>query len=516
MKKLSRFTFCFICIPLFFVSCASKPENSQDTKAELEAPLLDTESDAEAGDDAEGEYEGDKADLGDTIDGDTSEEDSEQEADEDTELEAGENDEDSTLDEDSAPEEEGLKEGELAGADFSDKEESDKELLDNEEETEGALENSQASENELEDLEEPEVITIEYQEPEKIEEEAEEIKTEELDLDYIDVIDDDEDDEIRTSSQDIEIEVAVTPSEENENQDQAEIQSESEEIQNTIEVSRKVSMKIQEYVDITYPGNGWVYMGLTDGSKDMSYFGRKLGTKDTKFTLQAKAAGTKYVHFYRIDPLTNEYIDDYIEIEVSDEKGSNKTHIQAPEYKTPLPKKVKELYKSEKTAKEINTPSPEAASNASPVPVSTPAPASSESKKSEIQNTSNAPSPSAAPEDSKTSEESAIESQENLEPTEKSEKDIKSLLKEAEVLYNNKEYSSADKKIKLFLEYAVTDRDAGLFLQGQILEAKSEIQDIKSAIEAYKTLTKNYPASPYWEKASKQIIYLNRFYLEIR
>ena len=88
MKKLSRFTFCFICIPLFFVSCASKPENSQDTKAELEAPLLDTESDAEAGDNAEGEYEGDEADLGDTIDGDTSEEDSDQEADEDTELEA--------------------------------------------------------------------------------------------------------------------------------------------------------------------------------------------------------------------------------------------------------------------------------------------------------------------------------------------------------------------------------------------------------------------------------------------
>jgi len=505
MKKLSRFTFCFICISLFFVSCASKPENSQDTKAELEAPLLDTESDAEAGDDAEGEYEGDEADLGDTIDGDTSEEDSEHEADEDTELEAGEKEEDSAQEE-----------GELAGEDLSGKEESDNELLDNEEEAEGSLENTQASGNELEDLEEPEVITIEYQEPEKIEEEAEEIKTEELDLDYIDVIDDDEDDEIRTSSQDIEIEAEVTPSEENENQDQAEIQSESEEVQNTIEVSRKVSMKIQEYVDITYPGNGWVYMGLTDGSKDMSYFGRKLGTKDTKFTLQAKAAGTKYVHFYRIDPLTNEYIDDYIEIEVSDEKGSNKTHIQAPEYKTPLPKKAKELYKSEKTAEEIKAPSPEAASNASPAPVSTPAPASSESEKSEIQNTSNAPSPSAGPEDSKTTEESAIESPEISETTEKSEKDIKSLLKEAEVLYNNKEYSSADKKIKLFLEYAVTDRDAGLFLQGQILEAKSEIQDIKSAIEAYKTLTKNYPASPYWEKASKQIIYLNRFYLEIR
>ena len=43
--------------------------------------------------------------------------------------------------------------------------------------------------------------------------------------------------------------------------------------------SRSVTLKKFEYLDVTYPGTGWIYMGLTDNSKDIAYFGRKLGTK---------------------------------------------------------------------------------------------------------------------------------------------------------------------------------------------------------------------------------------------
>ena len=97
--------------------------------------------------------------------------------------------------------------------------------------------------------------------------------------------------------------------------------------------SRKVTLKRMEYLDISYPGRGWIYMGITDGSKDLSYFGRKLGTSDTNFTFQAKTAGTKILHFTKNDALQNEYIEDYIEVEILSEKGSNKTHVKAPEFK---------------------------------------------------------------------------------------------------------------------------------------------------------------------------------------
>ena len=122
------------------------------------------------------------------------------------------------------------------------------------------------------------------------------------------------------------------------------VTGEEEETNNAEEItpSRKVTLKKMEYLDITYPGQGWIYMGITDGSKDLTYFGRKLGTENTKFTLQARNAGKKIVHFYKNDALSGQYIDDYIEVEILNQKGSNKTHIDAPEYKQPVPKKAKE------------------------------------------------------------------------------------------------------------------------------------------------------------------------------
>ncbi len=83
-------------------------------------------------------------------------------------------------------------------------------------------------------------------------------------------------------------------------------------------------------------------------------------------------------------------------------------------------------------------------------------------------------------------------------------------------MYNEKEYSAALKKLNQFFEFSTDNRDEALYLKGQILEAKSEVRDIKGALEAYTSLTKNYPASKLWDDANKRIIYLKRFYLEVR
>ncbi len=291
--------------------------------------------------------------------------------------------------------------------------------------------------------------------------------------------------------------------------------------------SRKVTMKKMEYLDISYPGKGWIYMGITDGSKDLSYFGRKLGTENTKFTLQARNAGIKIVHFYKNDALTGQYIDDYIEVEILNQKGSNKTHMEAPEYKQPIPKKAKEkLNKEEIKADEENSPElseKETNKASTDSNASNTSNANSEAKSNVIENSTK----TSAPQESKNVE-SILEPEEALEAdkttsssSEKSENkntltDSNTLLQEAQVLYNEKEYKLALEKINSFFENASSKRDLGLYLQGQILEAKSEVQNIKAAIEAYSTLTKNYPASKRWDDANKRIIYLKRFYLEVR
>ena len=306
---------------------------------------------------------------------------------------------------------------------------------------------------------------------------------------------------------------------------------EEEETNNAEDItpSRKVTLKKMEYLDITYPGQGWIYMGITDGSKDLTYFGRKLGTENTKFTLQARNAGKKIVHFYKNDALSGQYIDDYIEVEILNQKGSNKTHIDAPEYKQPVPKKAKEkINKNQaKNDEEISMETSESSlvqttSNSSNV--------SDSNSVSSIENDSKIEKQTSAPKETKNVE-GVLEQEEeegrggertssssSIEKTEdkNSLTDSNTLLQEAQVLYNEKEYKLALEKINSFLESATSKRDLGLYLQGQILEAKSEVQNIKAAIEAYSTLTKNYPASKRWDDANKRMIYLKRFYLEVR
>ena len=302
--------------------------------------------------------------------------------------------------------------------------------------------------------------------------------------------------------------------------DNSDSDEENTEAEDEIIPSRSVTLKKFEYLDVTYPGSGWIYMGLTDNSKDIAYFGRKLGTKDTKFSLQARAAGTKIIHFYRNDPLTGQYLDDYIEVIIQPENGSNKTHIEAPEYKLPL-KKI------EKTEKQIEEQSVEAepekteteksktsnqktsvktteSSKVTPVDTNQPASATSEKKQAENAITTQETVPSV-------SGGQAVQSEKSVQTT-----DSNTLLKEAQLLYNEKEYKAALSKLNQFFELSTDNRDEALYLKGQILEEKSEVRDIKGAIDAYSTLTKNYPASKFWDSANKRIIYLKRFYLEVR
>lgn len=403
-------------------------------------------------------------------------------------------------------------------------------------------------------IEEPEIITLEPVEepaPEEKEEASEEVKEEEPP-----VIVEENNQEEKTEDQTSE----ASENQQNENEaGEAEGQSDSDddgitvigggiditdedtadekysEKAEDITPSRSVTLKKFEYLDVTYPGTGWIYMGLIDNSKDIAYFGRKLGTKDTKFSLQARNAGKKIVHFYRNDPLTGNYLDDYLEIIILSENGSNKTHIAAPEYKLPVQKKetkkaaVEEEKVEETDSAEKADVAQTAASTKTSAAASTTSATSTTSTKSTsttttattnakpAASTTTTATTSAATTTSDTSEtytESTEEAQTMIATT--TAADSATLLKEAQLLYNEKEYSAALNKLNLFFEYSTDNRDEALYLKGQILEAKSDVRDIKGAIDAYTTLTKNYPASKLWDSANKRIIYLKRFYLEVR
>lgn len=508
MKKSLFIITCFCSI--LTISCASK--KAQETTEFFESPAIDLEQDDTAQTDSENQNENKQEENFNNLEhSDTSTNDFETQDSPQMEIIGKE---EILLE----TEQENENEDDILPADEILQEIEEPEIITLEPEPEQEIENSekQDEQTELDDsILEVNVTDVEIQDDKQSENEEnsdtlQEENQQEEDDDIVLVIESD-DSTIDITNDDViqpvEEEVSVDPDEQTESAEEK------------IIPSRKVTLKKMEYLDISYPGRGWIYMGITDGSKDLSYFGRKLGTSDTNFTFQAKTEGTKILHFTKNDALQNEYIDDYIEVEILSEKGSNKTHIKAPEFKQVSKKQIESVNKkvieiSENTADNLQQTNTLSASSSVTKPSETPIieTESEDQKNKVLPETSKAKEKdflvSDSNDDSVLDTSSSIEERENFDP--------KTLLKEAKLLYNEKEFSFALEKIERVLEQNDIVKDEALYLQGQCYEAKSEIQNIKKALNSYTLLVENFPASKYWDNANKRIIYLKRFYLEAR
>ena len=259
--------------------------------------------------------------------------------------------------------------------------------------------------------------------------------------------------------------------------------------------SRSMTAKNNQYVDIIYPGRGWIYMGEDEGKDQiLRYFGRKLGTENTTFTLRTTKSGETVLHFYKNDVLKGEYIDDYLEIKVLEESAKPNERAKAPSYEESVPQKPVRLEKKAETQEEAQ-------------------------KTDEIKNIEEKTSDNEqklSSQDETNLKKNDVSNEVSKPEQKKSLKvDTKNLLEQAKKDFEAKSYAQALSEVQQYLDTQNTRIDEALFLQGQILEADSEVKNIKSAIDSYNSLIKNYPASTFWQEANRRKIYLNRYYVNI-
>lgn len=118
---------------------------------------------------------------------------------------------------------------------------------------------------------------------------------------------------------------------------------ESEKPAEPVVPSRSVVMDNRQYLDIVYPGSGWVYLGevTPDGytvqKPLLTYFGRRRNNNDTSFTLRSGTPGTTILHFFKQDVLTAVFIDDYLEVTVTDTVAESGSRQIAPSYADIIP-----------------------------------------------------------------------------------------------------------------------------------------------------------------------------------
>lgn len=301
---------------------------------------------------------------------------------------------------------------------------------------------------------------------------------------------------------------------------ESEIENKEENVKAEIIPSRKVTLNRGETLEIVYPGSGWIYIGSLAEYNNLKSRGRRLGQADTKYTLLASEEGTQIHHFYKIDNLTGEYIDDYIEVEVLAKKGNSKTIVKAPEYSQIVPKKPESPAKSSisKKLEEIEN------QNQVENDISTSMSQSQDFYENhtisieEVENSN----------DIEEKNQPYVYTEDNdLEVIDISEEydtssdgiifiDSQEILENAKEAFKNKNYEEAFNHINDYLNQTTDKIDEALYLLGQILEADSAIKNIKEAVNSYKNIIENFPTSNFWEKAKKRLIYLKRFYLEAR
>ena len=267
--------------------------------------------------------------------------------------------------------------------------------------------------------------------------------------------------------------------------------------------SRSVTVKNSQYLDVIYPGSGWIYLGEKDANDLMRYYGRKVSPdgEETKFTLKATKSGSTVLHFYKNDALAGKFIEDYLAVTVSTETERD-THVSAPNYADYVPKGQRGK----------NLPAEEAAPKATEAVTERPAQAESKSSPKIVASSSTGTS-------IERSSGSASQIQEQRPASQNQAANVASgdLLKKAQQEYDAKQYAECLATIQEFYKNADESKmDQALYLEARALEAPSPSRNIKSALHTYQTLVNRYPQSSLWEAANNRITYIQRMYIDIR
>ncbi len=310
--------------------------------------------------------------------------------------------------------------------------------------------------------------------------------------------------------------------------------------------SRSMTVKNKQYIEVTYPGSGWVYLGETAKEPLFRYFGRKLGNSDTKFTLRSTKAGKTYLHFYKNDVLTSTYIDDYLEVEVENQDAKSNEKATAPSYAEVVPPKpvrtVTQISPEQNSQSPAKSDGQEAQTKKETNSSAQAKPAVQQEKKNSTETADDKNVKTVIQDTSSPKETSQTESTPVSSPVQKTKIDApktaqapakeaetaeiasnstikidrsKNLLEEAKKSLNDKKYELALAQIQAYLDSSSTKIDEALYVQGQILEADSPVKNIKNALDSYDTLIKRYPASKFWSQANKRRIFIKRFYIDI-
>ena len=287
-------------------------------------------------------------------------------------------------------------------------------------------------------------------------------------------------------------------------------------------VSRMVAVEEKQRLELTYPGHGWVYVGEQTSQPGLKYEQRKLQDENSIFMFTAEKKGDYILHFSYFDVFTNEFVTDAVAVSVSAARSTAaKAMVKAPDYQTEADSDATEAQANKNTQAAASQSSSNSTANtgtgttthtvqaASEAPQT--ASTGSQSKTSEqamTAGTAEAASSAAGNTGDSTGQSPTAASEEVLSPDQ--------LLEKARTAIAAADAGTALTYLNNFFTTAEEKLDEGWLLKGRAYELNGSMRNIRLALDAYRTLTDDFPQSKYWAEADARIRYITGFYINIQ
>jgi hypothetical protein len=260
--------------------------------------------------------------------------------------------------------------------------------------------------------------------------------------------------------------------------------------------SREIRAVTGQFVEVPFWGTGWVFLGETGANRGLSYDSRRLDDDGQTFVFRAQATGEYFLKFSKQDYVSNYYVNDSVKVIIGENINDippgylSAARVSAPRW---APKRG-----GETTLDAVSAPAPPRAEGAArdddagPQPPATGAPAGA---------------PVAA---------SSGLASDDVAPTSEAVTVAPDYLTEARTAFDAKNFGGAIAALDLLRYSSPVLDDEAWWLYGQSFEANSPARDIKSAIDSYQHIIRDFPRSSRYDAAQGRIAYLNKFYFNIR
>jgi hypothetical protein len=243
-------------------------------------------------------------------------------------------------------------------------------------------------------------------------------------------------------------------------------------------------------VEIPFRGTGWVFLGELEARRGIVYGSRRLDPEGQSFIFRTEEAGTYALKFYKQDFIRDYILNDYVQVIVGETPESPHFTLSTDRGRVIAEPRWPRL--------------PEPASSPGQAAVSVGSLPMGDSPQGEGRPVAPVPTPEQGPGSSAASQAPSGP----LSP--------ERYTTQAREAYDAGRIPQALSILDQFREIYPVGSDEAWWLYGQLLEANSPHRDVRSALDYYRRLVREYPQSPRFDEARRRIAYLERYYFNIQ